>query len=199
MNEIELLSQYKFIFWDFDGVIMDSMSIRDKGFEKVLKEYPEAQVEELLAYHRRNGGLSRYNKFRYFIENILKRPVKDGEINDLASQFSSVMKSLLVNPDLLINEAMQWVKKEKPATRQFIVSGSDQTELRYLTEKLDIARYFNGVYGSPVPKKKLVELLLELEQADKNECCLIGDSVNDKEAAETNGIRFIPYNYHGTL
>ena len=28
------------IFWDFDGVIMDSMKVRDEGFEIVLKDYP---------------------------------------------------------------------------------------------------------------------------------------------------------------
>ena len=60
----------KIIFWDFDGVILNSNKVRDSGFEIVLKDFPKNQVELLLNYHRQNGGLSRYVKFRYFFEVI---------------------------------------------------------------------------------------------------------------------------------
>ena len=33
-----MLDLYKTILWDFDGVIMDSMPVRDKGFEIVLEK-----------------------------------------------------------------------------------------------------------------------------------------------------------------
>jgi len=59
------------IFWDFDGVLINSNSIREMGFEKVLSDYPKEKVEALLQFHKANGGLSRYVKFRHFFENIL--------------------------------------------------------------------------------------------------------------------------------
>ena len=31
--------QIKTIFWDFDGVILDSMPIRDYGFAKIFEEF----------------------------------------------------------------------------------------------------------------------------------------------------------------
>lgn len=61
-----MFDSIEIIFWDFDGVIMDSMKVRDEGFKIVLKDYPSDQVEKLMEFHRNNGGLSRYVKFRYF-------------------------------------------------------------------------------------------------------------------------------------
>ncbi len=82
-----MFSNYKTILWDFDGVIMDSMPVRDKGFEIVLKNYPQEQVALLMEYHRNNGGLSRYNKFRYFFEEILKETITESEIKVFAEEF----------------------------------------------------------------------------------------------------------------
>ena len=49
----------KNILWDFDGVILDSMQVRDYGFRKIFEEHSHEQVEKLIKYHRTNGGWSR--------------------------------------------------------------------------------------------------------------------------------------------
>lgn len=56
------------IFWDFDGVLMNSNAVRDKGFELVLANYPKNQVKQLMNFHQANSGLSRYVKFRFFFK-----------------------------------------------------------------------------------------------------------------------------------
>lgn len=194
MTTLETLKRYDLIFWDFDGVLLDSMAIRDQGFVEVLEAYPKDQVSALVDYHRENGGLSRYHKFRYFFEQIRQEAVTAGQITDLAKRFSVVMKKLLVNPDLLIAETVSWAKECQNHARQFIVSGSDQKELRFLTKELNIDPFFNGIYGSPTPKKELVLHLLKLEQVDNKNVCLIGDSVNDYEAATANSVDFLGFN-----
>ena len=72
-----MLDNFKVILWDFDGVLMNSNSVRDLGFEKVLAGYPVEEVKSLMKYHQANGGLSRYVKFRYFFEEIRKENVSD--------------------------------------------------------------------------------------------------------------------------
>ena len=84
----------KVIFWDFDGVLMDSNAVRDLGFERVLSAFPKEQVDQLLAFHQANGGLSRYVKFRYFFENIRGEPITEEEILVWAERFSGIMKEL---------------------------------------------------------------------------------------------------------
>jgi phosphoglycolate phosphatase-like HAD superfamily hydrolase len=184
----------KNIFWDFDGVIMDSMPVRNRGFEQVLKEFPNEQVALLMQFHQKNGGLSRYVKFRYFFEHIRGEVITDQEVQKWADKFSIIMINSLINPSLLIKEIFRFIKKEYKNYNMHIVSGSDQKELRLICKNLDIAKYFNSIHGSPTAKNDLVKKLLEKQSYNKKECVLIGDSINDLEAAETNNILFVGYN-----
>lgn len=182
------------IFWDFDGVLMDSNPVRNSGFEAVLAEFPREQVEQLLAYHQANGGLSRYVKFRHFFENIRKEQVSEEAVMEWAVKFSFIMKAKLLSPDLLIKETLGWVKENHAAIPMHIVSGSDGEELRFLCGQHHIAQYFKDIEGSPTPKRQLVKTLLEKYGYTPANCVLIGDSINDYEAASVNGLCFFPYN-----
>ena len=187
MNKIQTL------FWDFDGVIMNSNAVRDRGFEEVLKEYPQTEVDALMAFHRENGGLSRYVKFRHFFEDIRRESITEAEVNIWADKFSKIMTQLLINPELLIQETLNFIKANTEKYTMHIVSGSDQTELRHICKSLDIAQYFLSIHGSPTPKNNLVADLLEEKSYNKSTCLLIGDSRNDFEAAQVNAILFMGY------
>ena len=187
-------SKYKVILWDFDGVLMDSMPVRDRGFEIVLSSYPQHEVEQLLTYHRQNGGLSRYVKFKYFFEQIRNESITSVQVDSLASEFSEVMRKELVNHELLIEESIAYVKENHKKFKMHIVSGSDQTELRYLCEVLKLKEYFESINGSPTPKKELVHSILSSYKYTPAEIVLIGDSMNDYDAASLHGIDFYGYN-----
>ncbi|WP_336834258.1 HAD family hydrolase [Sphingobacterium siyangense] len=191
MNRLE---KYKVIFWDFDGVIMDSMPTRSLGFEKTLADFPKDQVDELLAYHNSNGGLSRYVKFRYFFEEIRKESITDQEVFSLAQKFSNIMLSLLLNEELLIAESVSFIKQHHKKFIFHIVSGSDGTELRKICKELSLDSYFLTIEGSPTAKNQLVKDILFNHDYSGADCCLIGDSHNDAEAAAVNSIDFFAYN-----
>ena len=192
-KNLKKLNKIQTLFWDFDGVIMDSNAVRDRGFEEVLKDYPQTEVDALMAFHRENGGLSRYVKFRYFFEDIRREIITEAEVNIWADKFSKIMMQLLINPDLLIQETLNFIKANTQKYTMHIVSGSDQRELRQICESLDIAKYFNSIHGSPTPKNNLVAELLQAHSYNKSTCLLIGDSKNDFEAALVNGILFMGY------
>lgn len=191
-----MVEKYNIILWDFDGVILDSMPIRDLGFVKVLEQegHREDDIDALLAYHRMNGGLSRYVKFRYFYEQILHTSVTDEEILRLANLFSSIMLNLLVDSKLLILDAVSFIRANASKYRFHIVSGSDGAELNKICDGLGLTSYFHSIEGSPTPKKELVANLIRKYKYSLSEICLIGDSINDYEAAEVNGIDFLGYN-----
>ena len=63
----------KTIFWDFDGVIIDSMKIKGDGFIELFENYNLEQVRLLEKYHYANGGISRFDKIKYFYNQILKK------------------------------------------------------------------------------------------------------------------------------
>jgi len=184
----------KVIFWDFDGVILDSMAVRDWGFREIFKAFSKEQVDDLITYHRANGGLSRYVKIRYFYEEILNKEITEAKVLEYAERFSILMKQELTNPKNLILDTVNFIKQNHTNYKFHIVSGSDQKELRFLCKELGLSSYFLSIHGSPTPKKELVATVFKDHTYHHKNCCLIGDSINDYEAAEANSIIFYGYN-----
>lgn len=191
---MESLRNKEVILWDFDGVIIDSLSIRENGFIDVLSNYPIDKVDLLLKFHKENGGLSRYVKFEYFFTEILKIKVQDEVLKEYLLKFSTIMRKSLVYEKLLIDDVTTFISKNQDKFKMHIVSGSDENELKYLCEKLKLSQYFKSIHGSPIPKKILVKELIEKENYNCERVCLIGDSINDYHAAKSNNIEFYGYN-----
>ena len=77
--------------------------------------------------------------------------------------------------------------------KMHIVSGSDQEELRFLCQKLGVYDFFITINGSPTPKKELVKNIMRNYGYESRLMALIGDSINDYEAARVNEIDFFGY------
>ena len=188
-------NDYEVILWDFDGVIIDSNSVREFGFREVLKEFDPEKIEQLIDFHNINGGWSRYVKFRYFYEEILKRQISESKVQELAHSFSSIMVDRLPNPELLIEDSVRFIQEMNSQGKQMhIVSGSDGNELRSLCDELELSKYFLSINGSPTPKSALVKSIVENGSTSASQHCLIGDAVNDYDAANQNDIQFFGYN-----
>lgn len=184
----------KNILWDFDGVLLDSNAIRGQGFQLIFQKYPQDKIDQLLEFHRKNGGISRYVKFRYFYEEILRQPLSEERFLRYAEDFSAMMLAKLQDPALLIRDSMDFVAANHKDYNFHIVSGSDQTELRHLCRQLEIDHYFLTILGSPTPKGQLVSDLLKERGYQRQQTILIGDSINDHDAAVENTIDFYGYN-----
>ena len=184
----------KNIIFDFDGVILDSIPIKTDAFETLFKDFPADQVEQLLAYHLENGGLSRYVKIRYFFETLRHEPIKEEEVAAYAHRYSLLTKKALCNPKFLIDDTMEFVRKNHGRYRMHIASGADDADLKYICKKLKIDAYFISIDGAPTNKGDIVRNIIEVNNYKKEETILIGDSINDYEAAERNKLQFFGYN-----
>ena len=184
----------KNILWDFDGVIIDSMTIREYGFREIFKNFDKQSVDKLIQYHNNNGGLSRFHKMEYFFSNILKQNITQNEILQYADKFTTIMRQELINPKHLIIETVKFIKNNYKNYNFHIVSGSENNELNYLCKKLNLSQYFISIHGSPTLKNNLVLDLITNCKYNLNETILIGDSINDYEAAIANKIEFYGYN-----
>jgi HAD superfamily hydrolase (TIGR01549 family) len=184
----------KNILFDFDGVIIDSLPIREYGFREIFKQFDKKLVDELIKYHNINGGLSRFHKIKYFYQNILEKDIDEKTIQEYATKFSEIMQKELPNKKYLIQETVDFINHNYEKFDVHIVSGSEQNELRYLCRELEINKYFKSINGSPTHKNDLISHLLNIYKYNPKECILIGDSINDYEAAHINGIDFYGYN-----
>lgn len=184
----------KVIIWDFDGVIVESNSIREKGFREIFKNYTANNINDLLEYHNKNGGLSRYHKIAYFYNEVLKKEISTEKVNKYAADFSAIMLEEMKNPIILIEETLEFLKENYKKVDFYIASGSDQKELRILCKSLKIDIYFKQIFGSPTDKNTLVKNIIEDVKYNEGEICLIGDAVNDYNAASINKVLFYGYN-----
>ena len=101
----------KTILWDFDGVILDSMKIKGNGFIELFKDFNVNDIKILEQYHYNNGGVSRFEKIRYFYNAILKKQVSENKINSLAGKFSKIIQSKIFNKSNLIQDSLLFIKK----------------------------------------------------------------------------------------
>ncbi|MBR2149056.1 MAG: HAD family hydrolase [Campylobacter sp.] len=184
----------KNILWDFDGVIIDSLAIRDYGFREIFKEFDKQSVDKLIQYHNYNGGLSRFHKIKYFFNEILKQNITQDEILQYADKFTQIMRQSLSDKKYLINDTVNFIKNNYKKYNFHIVSGSEHNELNFLCQKLGLSQYFISINGSPTPKNQLIKNLLESYNYNINQTILIGDSINDYEAASVNKIDFYGFN-----
>lgn len=183
----------KNILWDFDGVILGSLPVREYGFRKIFEKFENQLIDKLIEYHNYNGGLSRFHKIKYFYNELLGKEISEEKIQEYASQFTKIMKRKLIEPNYLIQDSIEFIQQNYKSYNFHIVSGSEHDELNYLCLKLGINDYFLSINGSPTPKNILVKNLLEDALYKKKETILIGDSINDYEAAFTNNINFYGY------
>lgn len=189
-----MIDNVKNIIFDFDGVILDSMSVRAEGFRTIFEGSDESALEKFLTYHRKNGGISRFVKIRYFYEELLGKSISDEAVASLALQFKAIMQKELVKPGYLINETVEFIKYNHEKYPLHIASGAEEGELRFLCETHGLTPYFLSIHGSPTKKPLIVANIMENYGYATSETVLIGDSINDYAAARDNHIKFLGYN-----
>lgn len=190
----DLIGLYQVYFFDFDGVIINSDRIRVEAFEYALKNFNDKLISDFLNYHKENGGLSRYNKFDRF-RNLTGS--SDEDVINWLKLYNDYCKEKLIESSLLIKETLSMIKNlNKHNYKLYIVSASDQEELRFIVKSQNIDKYFNGILGSPTTKKENVSNLILHENKfgfSKKDYILIGDSINDFHAAQENFIDFFGF------
>ena len=101
MNLNQILDNYKSTFFDNDGVIMDSNSLKSEAFIKALEGEDEKLIEKFILYHRAYGGVSRFEKIKYFYLNIKKEKNPINLINETLEKYAFHSKQALLSADLI--------------------------------------------------------------------------------------------------
>ena len=188
MSKIEL-SKYSTIIFDCDGVILNSNDIKTNAFYEIAKVYGHLPALELINYHKINGGVSRYEKFKYLFTNILCRPFESEEIGKLLLNFSNEVKKALLTCEVASN--IKELREKTKSAKWMIVSGGDQMELRQVFLKRGLDAYFDcGIFGSPDDKYEI----LKREKRKGNitgKSLFLGDSEYDYQVATAEQIDFI--------
>jgi phosphoglycolate phosphatase-like HAD superfamily hydrolase len=182
--------KYKHLIFDFDGVLAETNEMRFTGFTQLFQDYPQDKLDCFINYVRQNGGLSRYEKIRYFFAGILGEPLATPAIKEWATKYSRIVKQSIIEAKP-VPGSLEFLENFGKLFDLTIVSGSDQEELRAVCQARGMAHYFAEILGSPPEKEINLNRLLTSRGWEKGACIYIGDSINDYEAACNLGIDFV--------
>ena len=178
------------VAFDFDGVLVESVEVKTRAFARLFAgEGPEA-VSRIVDYHRRHGGVPRFDKFRAIYRDILRRPLPDAQFERLCRDFAGyVVDEVVAAPWVAGAEA--FVSGHRKHYRLFVVSGTPEEELREIIRRRRASDWFDDVRGSPAAKAVLLKALLADHSLQPEELAVIGDASTDWTAARQVGSPFI--------
>ena len=186
------IQEYKSIVFDCDGVILNSNKIKTRAFRMASLPFGHEASTSLEAYHLRNGGISRYEKFDYFLTNIVPISCKiEKEIyfRRMLKIYSEETKKGLIDSE--ITHGLNSLRDKTKYSSWSIVSGGDQEQLHSVFKEKQIMYLFDGgVFGSP--DNKNVILQRELASGNiKKPALFLGDTALDHQVSDANGLDFI--------
>lgn len=186
------------IIFDSDGVILDSNQVKTLAFAKTLKGYAQDQIDFFLSYHRSNGGLSRYEKFNFFLKKY--NLYTDSEYLRLIKKFSIETSLAYEEAQMTKGIKIFLAKLLEEQIDSFIITANEERQSNIVYKKKSLSRYFKTILGSPGSKEDNVkELFKSGFIGKKNQVIFFGDSIHDHQCAQKFGFQFIFVNGYTEL
>ncbi len=187
----EKILKWQAVFFDFDGVILDSVDVKTKAFGEMFSKYGQDVEDAVVDYHLQNGGVSRFEKFRYYYQNLLNQNIDEDTLINLGKQFSNlVVEKVITSP--FIPGALETLKRLKEeAIPAFVVSGTPDEEIKEIVRRKDLSPFFIEVHGSPRKKWDITQEILSKYSYISRDCIFIGDAMSDYEAADKTNMNFL--------
>lgn len=188
------IDSYKVLFWDFDGVIKESLDVKTEAFVKLFEEYGAEITERVRTHHLENGGMSRFDKFPIYARWAGKDLSKE-QVEEFSGRFSSLAFQGVLNSDW-VPGVQEYLRRNRHNQIFILVSATPHEELLSLLDSLYLADCFYSVFGSPLSKYNAIAKSLVDLSIPTTDCLMIGDARADMEAAKANGIDFLLRRHH---
>ena len=180
----------KHVFFDFDGVLAESVNVKTEAFRQLYLPFGSDIAEKVVAHHLAHGGMSRFEKIRIYHENFLGSAIKNEDVLVWADRFSKLVLDGVINAPA-VNGSLEFLNKFQSEFNMYIITGTPTIEIHEILKKRSWESYFLGAYGSPEKKTHWTEYLINENNLDRTECVFIGDATTDFDAATHSGIHFI--------
>lgn len=173
-----LLSKYKQILFDFDGVLFDTNHIKKQNIFDAAKLFVEVQIaQEFTQYFTANNGIPREKKIFLFFQG------KEHIANNILKTYNNLNNNL--DSAMPINGVREFLEQCK-SKNKIIISGGDYNEIMNLLWKNNLDKYFQSILCGPLTKDQ------NFKKIDLNKSTVFfGDSFHDYEVAQKYSVDFI--------
>ncbi|WP_294260875.1 HAD family hydrolase [uncultured Sphingomonas sp.] len=190
-----VLADYDVVAFDCDGVLLDSNRFKIDLFVEVLRAegISEPVVAAFSAFQSTNFGTSRYRLFEFLEAGRFGDAGGVTAAHMLAAFGEACFAGYLATAEAPgLRDAL--VRAGGDGRSLYVVSGSDEAELRRVLEARGLASAFAQVLGSPANKTQNLTMIRERETARLGRApriLFVGDAFADLAGADDVGADFL--------
>lgn len=173
---------YRYIFWDWNGTIMDDVGVALDAVNQMLRERQYPLIT-----------MSRYRELMDTPVIHFYEPLFDLEkypFEEIAEEFQQLYRLGNPQPYEEIPELLRLFQEQ--GRHQIILSSSQRQPIQDSLEHLGYQGYFDAVLGADDhfsrSKTERAQKYLQQEQILPEKCVLLGDTVHDYEVAHSMGM-----------
>ena len=198
MQLLTNLESAQITFWDFDGVIKDSVSVKTLAFEKLFLPYGHEIAQKVKHHHEANGGVSRFEKIPLYL-SWAGEDITEELVGNFCNRFSeAVFQSVVESP--WVPGVYEYLSLNYLEKYFVLVTATPQDEIEEILSVLEIIQFFRQVFGAPTKKEDVIRSVLKEQKITPDKALMIGDADTDLYAAQANSIPFLlrrsPQNLH---
>ena len=186
---LDLLAQMQVIFWDFDGVIKDSVAVKSVGFEQLFLPYGQAVASRVRQHHEAHGGVSRFDKMPVYL-GWAGLPATADNVQKFCDQFSTLVLQAVIDA-AWVPGVHEYLLAQHDAQHFVLVTATPQKEIEAILHTLGLAHCFRQVHGAPTSKTMAIGAVLADLKCQPDQALMVGDSDTDFDAALANQVSFL--------
>ena len=180
----------KYLFFDFDGVIVESLNIKSEGFAELYKYLNKAENKEIVEHHIKYSGVSRYEKIKYYHKKYLNIKLNKKQLDLECNKFSKIILKKMFKVKYVYG-VKKFIYTLKKNHKIFLLSATPQNELESILKNKDINNFFVYIGGSPKNKTFHIKKIIKKERIETNKSLYFGDSLSDYNVAKKFNFEFI--------
>ena len=183
----KLVDLAEVIFWDFDGVIKDSVEVKSVAFEELFSGYGQNLTDRVRAHHERNG-LSRFEKIPLYL-SWSNEVITNKKVQEFCNRFSFLVKQSVIDSPW-VHGFLEFIERHHKAKKHILLTATPIEEIEEILQELNIRHFFYKIYGASKTKSDAIKEILRGLKIEPNHAIMFGDSMNDYIAAKDNNVLF---------
>jgi HAD superfamily hydrolase (TIGR01549 family) len=184
----KLVDQAEVIFWDFDGVIKDSVEVKSIAFEKLFSDYDQNLADRVREHHERNGGVSRFEKIPLYL-SWSNEVITSKKVQEFCNRFSLLVKQSVIDSPW-VHGFLEFIERHHKEKKHILVTATPIEEIEEILQELNIKHFFYKIYGAPNTKNDAINETLRSLKIGSEHAIMLGDSESDYKAAKDNNVLF---------
>jgi len=177
------------VFWDFDGVIKESVTIKSDAFERLFASYGAEVAARVRHHHETHGGVSRYEKMPLYLE-WAGEAATPARVDEFCSRFSTLVLQAVVDA-AWVPGVREYLQAQYERQRFVLITATPQDEIEQILGACGIAQCFREVHGAPMKKAAAIRSVLDRWGQKPGEALVVGDSDTELAAAIANDVPFL--------